>query len=845
MRIQWLLASRYLKGRMQRSILTTLAIVLGVAILFGMNALLPPVIESFRHSMYTSADTVDITISSVSNSTFDHTTLDEVRTMDGISYANGYLSKNVVLPASLGGSSKTGTGVNSITLTGVDAEAIQSTHVYSLESGRFLDASDGYAAVIAQSLATSLRLKVGDEMVLPSSKGTARLTLVGILNNTSPDAATQVLTPLATAQEILNLPGQINTIDILLTSSADKAAVESALVAKLGDAYKVGAVQTGEELLAMLGLGKSIMWFFGIAALAMAAFIIFNTFRTLVAERKRDLGMLRALGANQRTLMGMILTESVLQGIIGTALGVVLGGLFAAGLLKALASLLREFIHTTVSGPIFTVGNFIAAIVLGVGFTVASAYFPARSTMKVTPMEALRPALGAPEQHKYRIRAWIGLALCAAGLAGLLIDGDTFLAIGLLLFLVGLILVTPALVKPVAVGFSWLYSLLFKRESMLARENLIRQPGRAAITASAMMIGLALCVAMLGMITSIWSGFMGYLDKSLGSDYIMLPTSLVLGGGNLGADPALAAEVSRVDGVSAVTTLRQATSQIDGASLQVIGIDPETYPQVAGLEFTQGDATSAYADLASGRALIVNAIFSSTYNIHPGDRVTLKTSLGDKPYDVVGVGMDYLNAKIATAYISQANLATDFNSTNDVLLLIDHTPTADVTQVTDDLQTLANAYPAFTLYDVTSFKTSQQQLFTMAISAMYVLVLMMAIPGLIAMANTMSINVIERTREIGMLRAVGSTRPQVQRMILEESLLLSTLGTLLGIATGLFLSDFIVKALSFAAFKLDFYFPTAGVILAIVVGLAFGILAAVAPARKAARTVIVEALRYE
>jgi putative ABC transport system permease protein len=113
------------------------------------------------------------------------------------------------------------------------------------------------------------------------------------------------------------------------------------------------------------------------------------------------------------------------------------------------------------------------------------------------------------------------------------------------------------------------------------------------------------------------------------------------------------------------------------------------------------------------------------------------------------------------------------------------------------------------------------------------------------MANTMSINVIERTREIGMLRAVGSTRPQVQRMILEESLLLSTLGTLLGIATGLFLSDFIVKALSFAAFKLDFYFPTAGVILAIVVGLAFGILAAVAPARKAARTVIVEALRYE
>jgi putative ABC transport system permease protein len=845
MRIQWLLASRYLKGRMQRSVLTTLSIVLGVAILFGMNGLLPPVMESFRHSVYTSAGTVDVTISSASNSTFDQSVLDMVTGTDGVSYASGYLSKNVVLPASLGGTSGKTAGVSSIMLTGVDVEAVQSTHVYPLESGRFLETTDTNAVLIAQSLATSLNLKVGDELVIPSSKGVARLTLVGILNNTSPDAATQVLVPLATAQEILNLPGQINTIDILLASSADKAAVEASLAQSLGDAFKVGAVQTGEELLTMLGLASKIMWFFGIAALAMAAFIIFNTFRTLVAERRRDLAMLRALGANKRTLMGMIIMESVLQGLIGTALGILLGGLLAYGLVNAMGSLLNQYIHITIGAPSFSAGTWIGSILLGVGFTVASAYFPARSTMKVTPMEALRPALGAPEQRKYRVRAWIGLALCAAGIVFLMLDNSTLMSIGLLVFLVGLILVTPALVKPVAVGFSWLYSLIFKRESMLARENLIRQPGRAAITASAMMIGLALCVAMMGMITSIWSGFMGYLDKSLGSDYIMLPTSLVLGGGNLGADPALAQEVSAVDGVSAVTTLRQATSQIDGASLQVIGIDPATYPQVAGLEFTQGDESTAYAAMAGGRALIVNGIFSSTYNIHPGDRVTLKTSLGDKEYNVVGVGMDYLNAKIATAYISQANLAADFNSTNDVLLLINHTPNADVAKVTDNLQSLVNTYPAFTLYDITSFKKSQQELFSMAISAIYILVIMLAIPGLIAMANTMSINVIERTREIGMLRAVGSTRPQVQRMILEESLLLSTLGTLTGIAVGLFLSDFIVKALSFAAFKLDFYFPTAGVILAIVVGLSFGILAALAPARKATHTVIVEALRYE
>lgn len=844
MRIQWLLASRYLKGRMQRSVLTTLAIILGVAILFGMNALLPPVIESFRHSMYTSAGTVDITISSASNSSFNQSVLDEVKGSDGISYASGYLSKSVVLPASLGGSTgKTG-GVSSLTLTGVDAESAQSTHVYSLESGRFLESGDTYAALISQSLATALNLKVGDALVIPSSKGTASLTLVGILINTSPDAATQVLVPLAAAQEILNLPGQINTIDIILTASANKSAVEAALAEKLGGAFKVGAVETGDELLTMLGMAQSIMLFFGVAALAMAAFIIFNTFRTLVAERKRDMGMLRAIGATKRTLMGMILTESVLQGLIGTALGMLLGGLIAAGLLTAMSTFIGEFVHVTIGRLTFTASNFITSILLGVGFTVASAYFPARSAMKVTPMEALRPSLTAPEQRQYTVRAWLGLGLCAAGVVCLVLKNQYALSIGLLAFLVGLILITPALVKPVAVGFGWLYSLIFKRESLLARENLIRQPGRAAITASAMMIGLALCVAMLGMVTSLFSGFLGYLDKSLGSDYILLPTSLVLGSGNLGADPALAQEVRDVDGVGAVTTLRQATSQIDGASVQVIGIDPTTYPQVAGLEFTQGNESEAYAALASGRALIVNGLYASTYKIHPGDRVTLKTSNGDQTYTVVGVGMDYLNAKIATVYTSQAYLAEDFYSTNDLLILIDRSTGADAAAVTGSLQKLTNAYPAFTLYDITTFKASHENLFSVAISALYIFVLMLAIPGLIAMANTMSINVIERTREIGMLRAVGSTRPQVQRMILEESLLLSTLGTLTGIAVGLFLSDFIVQAMS-GIFNLEFYFPTTGVIIAIVVGLSFGILAALAPARKAARTVIVEALRYE
>jgi putative ABC transport system permease protein len=165
--------------------------------------------------------------------------------------------------------------------------------------------------------------------------------------------------------------------------------------------------------------------------------------------------------------------------------------------------------------------------------------------------------------------------------------------------------------------------------------------------------------------------------------------------------------------------------------------------------------------------------------------------------------------------------------------------------VTASLQKLAADYPAFTLLNAGSFKQSQEQLFSMVLIGLYALAFILTVPGLIAMGNTLSINVIERTREIGMLRAVGATRPQIHRLILAESLMLSILGSFMGVAVGLLLSNFIIKAMVIKGFKLDFYFPTAGVVVAILLGLLVGVLASLAPARKAAHTEIVEALRYE
>jgi putative ABC transport system permease protein len=845
MKGQFLLAFRYLTGRKTRFVLTTLAIVFGVMVLFGMNSMLPGVMNGFRHTMISAAGTVDITVSSSSNNTFDQGVFSTIAAVDGISAATGSLQRSVQIPASLGGTTDPITGSAAITLTGLDLTTATSVRHYQVDQGRFLQDGDQYTAVVSYNLARKMNLEVGDMVTLPSALGTAELEIVGISSQFQAGTTDEVYVPLPIAQEILNLPGRLSAVDILISAGVDSALVEAELMRVLGSQFKIGAVMVGTELTAALELGQNIMWLMGVMALAMAAFIIFNTFRTVVAERRRDLGMLRAVGASKRTVMQLIITESVIQGIIGTALGLAAGYLLAWGMLKAMSPLLQSFMRIELGPPLITVQNLIASILLGIGFTVGSAYFPARSAMKVTPLEALRLASQSVERRNTRRRAISGLVLIAVGVAALIFGELQVASFGTLLLLVGTVLLVPVAVKPVANTFGALISRLYARQGNLAQGNLNRQPSRAAVTASAMLIGIAVTIAMVGMVTSVSDGFSNYLDKSLGADYLFMPDSLVLGSGNLGASPEFAARLEDIEGISGVTSLRLASSQANNADLQVIGIDPLAYPEISGLEFSKGQPEAAYRAMAAERAIIVNGIFSASSGINVGDVVTLNTPAGPQEYKVVGIAMDYLNAKLATGYISQANLGQDFHVTTDVLIMANRTSGADEGAVNHELQAAVTDYPAFTLLDSADFKEEQLSTLNLAMSFMYLLVLVLAIPGLIAMVNTLSINVIERTREIGMLRAIGSTRKQVKQMVFGESLLLSALGTSLGILVGLFLSYYMVKALVFSGFELKFFFPGYGILTAVGVGLLFGVLAAMIPARQAAATPIVEALRYE
>jgi putative ABC transport system permease protein len=264
---------------------------------------------------------------------------------------------------------------------------------------------------------------------------------------------------------------------------------------------------------------------------------------------------------------------------------------------------------------------------------------------------------------------------------------------------------------------------------------------------------------------------------------------------------------------------------------------------VSGLRFTVGDA-SAYTRLSSERALIANGAFLLATGKKVGETVDLLSASGNLQYRIVAVGNDLLSAKITTAYISQDNLLKDFGGKEDVFIQLNLKKGADRESASPKIRALAADYPQFKVISGADYYASLKSQMTAAFSGLYLMFFVLAVPSLIAMLNTLTIGVIERTREIGMLRAVGATRAQIRALVVAEALLLAAIGTAFGILGGLYLSFVFVSAIEIM-FPMGYYFPQSGILAATAIGLLFGVIAALIPAQQAARMNVVEALRYE
>ena len=850
MNLQLTLAWRYLNGRKLRTFLTTLAVVFGVMVIFGMNIILPTMLQAFQSNIMAASGVADVTVTHLSGSGFPEEVATELDGVKGIRAVSATLERTINLPADFVDANPARPDhITALNLVGVDPVAAQSLHIYLVQNpGRFLQAGDVNSTVISQSLADAYGVTLGVTIKVPSVNGIASLVVVGILPPRTLPGNEEVLVTLSQAQAMTGQVGQINNIEVALNSADEglRNQTVASINAALGSQYQLGAIESDSSLFASIRLGQAAFNMFGVLALFMGGFIIFNTFRTVVAERRRDIGMLRALGARRSTITGMILIEGLLQGLFGSAAGLLLGYLFGAGIILLAQQPINAFIHVSMGRPIVSPTLVVTSILIGVGVTVLSGLIPARNASRITPMDALQPSQ-AEIEYKRRTNAGFiaGLAMLGVALLALASGNMGFISLGSILFLLGLILAAPALLRPIAFIFGRLTALVYARQGTgdLAQGNLTRQPARVTITASASMIGLAIIVALGGMSSSLSGMMNSTLHKSLGSDYVFVPPSVSVWSSDMGAGTNFAKRLKAIPGVGDISTLRFSDSQLNGQSVSLLGINPETYPIVSGLDFKQGNE-SAYAALAKGRNMIVNGAFMAATNVKVGDTVKLSTPKGPQAYTIVALATDLLDAKVVTGFISQANLAADFGRSDDVFLQLNLKPGVKVADVDQQIKTVAADYPQFTVIAGKGYIDQMEKLVNGIFVGLYFLLAFLALPSLIAMLNTLAINVLERKREIGMIRAVGATRKQVHRMVVAEALLLACVGTAFGILSGMYLGYVIVKALG-SLFPMQYSFPLAGVLAGIAIGLLFGALAAIIPARQAARLQVVEALRYE
>ena len=835
------LAWRYLRGRGLRSALTTLAVALGVMLVFGLNGISPALMEAFTKSMMSAAGRIDVTVGSAFRQPIEVDVLDTVLRTPGIAAASGEVQR----PAPLTSRAGLSDAPAMINVVGIDPGPAARVRDLPVEQGRALASGDGDVAVLSSDLAERLAVRVGDELTLPSASGTTRLTIVGLLSTPTVPGQEQLYVPLASAQRLFSLGDRLTVVEASLAPGADRATVEDALRRQLGDRYTVGGLSSNASLVASMEVAQYAFTLFGVFALATAGFIIANSFRTVIAERRRDIGMLRAIGTPRRVIRRMFLAESLLQGVLGTALGLVLGWLLAAGAFAAMRPIVAQYMRMQIGPPVFEPWTWALAIGLGLLVTVLAAVLPARTASRIAPLEAMRPPVAEVHQAVAGRRALVGAALVMVSVFLLASRVPTWMAVGSVVFLVAIALVTPAVVNPLASAFGSVVELLFAREGALARSNLQRNPARSAATVTAVMLGLASIVAMLTVVASIFSGFMGYIDRSMGSDYLVIPGSIVLQEGNVAAGPRLGDELRAVPGVASVASLRVANGRLDGHDVQVIGIDPVEYPRVASLEWNGSSSDAAFGQLAQGRWLIANGIFASQAGLRTGQAVTLETPNGRRTYVVAAVGSDYLNAKLSTIYVSQDVLARDFATTTDLMFLLNLAPGADASAADRAVAKVVDDYPAFTLHSTQEWRAEQQATFNGTLGIFYGLIAVLALPSLLALMNTLAISVLARTREIGMLRAVGATRRQIRRMVMAESILLTLIGIAFGVVSGLWLGYALVVAMSNVGWEMPWSFPFDGVVVTIAVGLVFGVLASVAPARSAARLDVVDALHHE
>jgi putative ABC transport system permease protein len=595
------------------------------------------------------------------------------------------------------------------------------------------------------------------------------------------------------------------------------------------------ADEASDDITEGLSFISTFLLVFAAVALVVGSFLIVNTFSILVAQRSKEMALFRALGASRRQVTRSVLFEATLIGLVGSTLGLLLGGGLAVGL-KALFATFG--LDLTGAGLVFEPRTVVVSYVVGMLVTLFAAYLPARRASRIPPVAALRDDVAMPEQTLHR-RLVTGLGMIAGGVAGMsmefLTDGEAPLwlfGLGVLLVLLGVALISPVVGRPVVALVGVAYRRMFGTVGRLAEQNAVRNPRRTAATASALMIGLTLVSAMSVLGASAKASIDKSIADSFAADFVV---SNAIG---VPFSPTVSDRVERVDGVESVARFRFAPGRVDGVRAMVGAAEPRLFAQAMEVDLASGSVQDM-----RGRAVLVEQRRAEHAGLRVGDTVSITLPKGPRDYRVTGVFE--ASPAVPTGYVmSLGALRSAGVEPADSFAYVTTTPGASRLAVRTAIDATIADLPTVTLKDQAEFAQEQRAPIDQLLMLIYAMLGLAVVIAVLGIVNTLALSVIERTREVGLLRAVGLSRRQLRRMVRLESTVIALLGATLGVGLGLAFGVGLLSALADEGLDV-LSVPVAQLAGFVLASGLVGVLAAVWPARRAARLDVLKAITTE
>jgi putative ABC transport system permease protein len=844
-----------LLGRKLRASMTAIAIVLGVAMVSGTYILTDTIQSAFStvfNQAYKNADAVVTGKSAIGGNNNNNATtpslpaslLPRVRALPHVAQASGSIADSAKL---VGRNGKVISRGGAPGLAFSYSPAGQRFNPLTLTGGTWPNGPDRVA--IDTATANKDGFKVGDEIGVVARGPVQRFRIVGTVKFagvSSLGGATMAIFSLPTAQRVFDKVGRLDQI----TVAAQPGTSPSTLVNEIrpllppGSQVKTGqqeAQQQTRDTSDFLNIFKSFLLAFGGIALFVGSFVIANTLSITVAQRTRELATLRTLGATRRQVLASVMLEALVIGVIASVVGLFLG----LALAKVLNSLLVSFgIDLPSTGSVFATRTVIVSLLVGILVTLLAAIRPALRSTRVPPIAAVHEGSVLPPSRFARFSlagAIVTISISAVLLVvGLLVGGLSTamrllaLGVGVLGLFIGVAMLAPNLVPWLVRYLGWPATRIGGAAGKLAQGNAARNPARTASTASALMIGLTL-VTLVGVLAAgLKTRFSDAVDKVFVANYAVTATDNFTPI-SVSTEKAL----RHLPGVLVVSGVRGDNGKAFGDRINVTGVDADV-SKVIKVSWQAGSPQTP-AELGSDGAFVSHD-YAKDHHLKVGSPIAVETPTGSTLHLTLrGIfsppkgGSPYGNVTISTArfdatYENPRNVFTFVNMQGGV--------TAANTRTLD---AALRGFPDAKVQTKSEFKKNQLQGITTLLNLLYVLLSLSIIISLFGIVNTLVLTVFERTREIGMLRAVGMSRRQLRRMIRHESIITSLLGATFGIPLGVILALLVGVAIKYPAFTI----PVGTLIVFVIAAVIAGIVAAIFPARRAARLNVLAALQYE